>query len=58
MREKKRTSNPAFRYTTHGTAVRIIEKLLNNLYLVEALTKRNGAFVTMVAEADLKSLGK
>ena len=53
---QKRKGNPAFRYTRpHGNAVRVIRKLLNDLYLVEAIT-RNGAFVTLVAEEDLEPL--
>jgi hypothetical protein len=45
--------NFIIRETVNGTKVRIIERVSHGIYLVEAMTKRNGTFVTLVAEEDL-----
>jgi hypothetical protein len=47
-------TNFLVRETINGTKVRIIKEMSPGIYLVEALTKRNGAFVTLVAENGLK----
>lgn len=41
------------RETVNGTKVRMIKEIANKIYLVEALTRRNGTYITLVAEEDL-----
>ena len=55
MRKKKNLINKdsKLRTTKHGTKVRILEKLANDIYLVEAIT-RNGVFTTQVTEEGLQ----
>ena len=48
--------NNSIQITTEGTPVRIIEEILEGKeYLVEAMSKRHGCFVTQVKKSDLKS---
>jgi len=52
--KRKENQSLKLRETIHGTKVRIIETIMDGHYLVEAITKSGGVFVTQVSEKGLK----
>lgn len=47
-------TNFIVRETINGTKVRILKEMSPGIYLVEALTKKNGTFITLATESGLK----